>query len=144
MFKSFVLKPADVTRKWIVIDASEAPLGRVATLIASRLMGKYQPQYTPHVDSGDQVIVINAGKLVVTGNKLEDKKYYHYSGFPGGMKEKTLQNVMNDNPIFAIENAVKGMLPKNKLQDDRLARLKVYVDENHKHEAQQPQKLGVK
>jgi large subunit ribosomal protein L13 len=144
MSKTFVLKPADVKRNWVVIDASEAPLGRIATVAANRLIGKYQPTYTPHVDSGDHVIVINAGNLVVTGNKMEAKIYYSYSGFPGGLSEKQLKTVVAENPAFAVEAAIKGMLPKNKLQADRVARLKVYAGAEHKHEAQQPVKIGVK
>lgn len=141
--KTFILKPADVDRKWVVIDAAEAPLGRVATLIASRLVGKYQPTYTPHVDSGDQVVVINASKIIVTGNKLSDKEYHHYSGFPSGLKTINLQDQLAKDPRKVIENAVHGMLPKNKLTDQRMKRLKVYADSKHAHTAQQPETLGV-
>lgn len=142
--KTFVLKPADVKRKWIVIDASSAPLGRVATLIAGRLTGKYQPQFTAHVDSGDHVIVINAASLVVTGDKMDDKTYYHYSGFPSGMKSASLSEQMVKNPSRVIETAVKGMLPKNKLLADRMKRLKVYAGDTHQHEAQKPEAIGAK
>ncbi len=136
--KTFILKPADVTRKWVVIDASQAPLGRVATVIAARLIGKYQPQYTPHVDSGDNVVVINASKLVVTGKKLDQKTYYRYSGYPSGLTETTLGEQMVKDPSKAVIAAVKGMLPRNKLSADRLARLRVFANDSHAHTAQQP------
>lgn len=141
--KTFILKPAEVERKWILVDASQAPLGRVATFIAERLVGKYQPKYTAHVDSGDHVVVINAGSIVVTGNKREDKKYYHYSGYPSGMKTTTLNQQLEKHPTRAIETAVKGMLPKNKLAANRMARLKVYTGDEHKHTAQKPEPMGV-
>lgn len=144
MHKTFSQKPAEVTRKWIVLDASEAPLGRLATVAAKYLIGKGKPTYTPHVDGGDYVVIVNASKLVVTGDKATDKKYYNYSGFPGGLKEATLSDVMTKDPAKVIEAAVAGMLPKNKLQAARLQRLKVYEGETHNHEAQQPVKMGVK
>lgn len=142
--KTFSQKPSDVERKWIVLDASEAPLGRIATEAAKYLIGKYKPTYTPHVDGGDYVIVVNASNLVVTGEKITDKKYYNYSGFPGGLKEASLSEVMAKNPARAVEAAVAGMLPKNKLQANRLQRLKVYAGSSHNHEAQKPVKMGVK
>lgn len=141
--KTYSAKPTDVTRKWVVIDASEAPLGRVATVIATYLTGKNKPIYTTHIDCGDNVVVINAAKLVVTGNKLQDKKYYRYSGYPGGMKEMTLADKLERDPAGVIEAAVKGMLPKNKLAADRLARLRIFADENHGHVAQKPEKVLV-
>ena len=144
MNKTFSQKPADVTRKWVVLDASEAPLGRLATVAANLLIGKSKPTYTAHVDAGDYVIIVNAAKLVVTGGKVEGKKYYDYSGFPGGMKEATLKEVLVKNPNKAIEHAVGGILSKNKLQDGRMKRLKVYTGEAHNHEAQKPVKMGVK
>ncbi len=144
MNKTFSQKPADVTRKWIVLDASEAPLGRLATAAAKYLIGKYKPTYTAHVDGGDYVIVVNAAKLVVTGDKAADKKYRNYSGFPGGLKEATLTEVMQKNPERIIESAISGMLPKNKLQPLRMLRLKVYAGDTHNHEAQKPVKMGVK
>lgn len=142
--KTFSQKPSEVERKWIVLDASEAPLGRIATEAAKYLIGKYKPTYTPHVDGGDYVIVVNASNLVVTGEKITDKKYYNYSGFPGGLKEASLSEVMAKNPARAVEAAVAGMLPKNKLQANRLQRLKVYAGSSHNHEAQKPVKMGVK
>lgn len=142
--KTFSQKPADVTRKWLLVDASEAPLGRVATTVAKYLIGKYKPSYTAHVDGGDYVVVVNAGKLVVTGNKLDDKKYYRHSGFPGGIKERSLQDQLNIDPTKVIYDAVKGMLPKNKLIEGRLQRLKVYAGAEHANAGQSPVKVEVK
>lgn len=142
--KTFSQKPADVTRGWFLIDASSAPLGRVATEIAKYLIGKYKPTYTPHVDGGDYVVVINAEKVVVTGNKEEDKIYYHHSGFPGGIKDASLKEVRAKFPERIIENAVRGMIPHNKLSAGRMARLKVFVGEEHAHTAQTPTKVEVK
>lgn len=141
--KTFSQKPADVSRKWILIDASEAPLGRTANVIAKHLIGKYKPTYTPHVDGGDYVVVINAKNLVVTGAKETDKKYYHHSGFPGGIKEASLSEMREKFPVRIIERAVAGMLPKNKLSVDRMKRLKVYSGAEHSHNAQQPEKVEV-
>jgi len=139
MAKTYSAKPTDVERKWYVVDASTAPLGRISTVIAGHLTGKNKPMYTAHIDCGDYVIVTNASKLVVTGNKLQAKKYYRYSGYPGGMKDMTLSEKLEKNPTEVIELAVRGMLPKNKLLDERMKRLKVYADENHDHEAQKPE-----
>ncbi|MBP7837470.1 50S ribosomal protein L13 [Candidatus Saccharibacteria bacterium] len=144
MNKTYSAKPSDVTRRWILIDASEAPLGRIATVIATYLTGKNKPIYTAHIDCGDNVVVINAEKLVVTGNKLEDKMYYRHSGYPSGLKEATLKQKLEKDPRKVIELAVKGMLPKNKLSPDRLARLRVFNGAEHEHTAQQPQKVEVK
>ena len=144
MVKTYSAKPSDVTRRWVLIDAADAPLGRIATTIATYLTGKNKPIYTPHIDCGDYVVVTNASKLVVTGNKLTDKMYYRYSGFPGGMKEMTLEQKIEKDPTDVIMLAVKGMLPKNKLVTDRLARLRIFVGEEHGHNAQQPQKVEVK
>ncbi len=142
--KTYSQKTADVTREWFVIDASTAPLGRVATQIAKYLIGKYKPTYTPHVDAGDYVVVINAEKVVVTGNKEKGKIYYRHSGFPGGIKDATLGEVREKAPERIIEAAVKGMIPRNKLAADRLARLRVFVGEDHAHTAQTPKKVEVK
>lgn len=142
--KTYSAKPTDVERRWIVIDASDAPLGRISTVIATYLTGKNKPSYTTHIDCGDNVIVTNAANLVVTGNKLLAKKYYRYSGFPGGMKETTLSAQLEKDPTVVIKAAVKGMLPKNKLANERMKRLRVFVDENHGHEAQKPMKVEVK
>lgn len=142
--KTFSAKPADVTRKWYVIDASEAPLGRVATQIATLLIGKDKPTYTPHVDGGDYVVVVNAANIKVTGGKLDRKMYYKHSGFPGGLKETVMRDVLGKDPSAVIAQAVRGMLPVNKLRDGRLARLKVYAGSEHQHEAQAPQQISVK
>ena len=142
--KTFSQKTADVTREWFIIDASSAPLGRVATTIAKYLIGKYKPTYTPHVDAGDYVVVINAEKVVVTGNKEIGKIYYRHSGFPGGITDATLKEVREKFPERIIEEAVKGMIPRNKLAAGRLARMKLFVGEEHAHTAQTPKKVEVK
>lgn len=142
--KTYSAKPSDVTRKWYVVDAAEAPLGRVATQVAKLLTGKDKPQFTQHIDCGDYVIVINAANLVVTGDKLNKKMYYHHSHFPGGLKEATLADKMAKDPTEVLVHAIRGMLPVNKLRDGRLARLKVYADAEHKHEAQKPEVISVK
>lgn len=137
--KTYSAKPTEVTRKWYVVDASQAPLGRVATQIATLLTGKGKPMFTHHIDTGDFVVVINAANIVVTGNKLRTKMYYRHSHFPGGLKETSLEDKLAKDPTHALEHAVRGMLPVNKLRDGRLARLKVYAGAEHKHEAQQPE-----
>lgn len=142
--KTYSAKPTDVTRQWYVVDASEAPLGRLATRIATLLTGKGKPQFTKHIDCGDFVIVINAEKTVATGDKLNKKIYYSHSSYPGGLKEATLSEKMAKDPTFAITNAVRGMLPVNKLRDARLLRLKVYAGNEHQHEAQKPITISVK
>lgn len=141
--KTFSQKPADVTREWVVIDASEGTLGRVSTTAAKRLIGKHKPTYTPHVDGGDYVVIINAAHIGISGNKLADKKYYRHTGYPGGIREKNLQEVMENNPADALAASIKGMLPKNKLSVDRMARLRIFADAEHNHEAQKPTKIGV-
>lgn len=142
--KTYSAKPSDVVRKWYVIDASQAPLGRVATQIATLLTGKGKPMFTQHIDCGDFVVVINAANVVVTGDKLTDKMYYSYSGFPGGLSERTMTEQMQKDPLVVIEKAVKGMLPVNKLRPARLARLKIYAGADHNHEAQKPVVLDLK
>jgi|SRR5688572_16723949 large subunit ribosomal protein L13 len=142
--KTYSAKPSDVTRKWYVVDASEAPLGRVSTKIATLLLGKEKPMFTKHVDVGDYVIVINADKIVTTGGKLDRKMYYKHSGFPGGLTEKTMRDVMEQDSTKVVIQAVRGMLPVNKLRDGRLDRLKVYAGSEHQHEAQKPEKISVK
>ena len=138
------LKTAEISRDWYLVDASSTTLGRVATVVAERLIGKHKPSYTPHIDNGDFVVVVNADKIKVTGRKLEQKTYYRHSGYMGGIKQKTLSEAMNDDPTEVIRAAVKGMLPKNKLQAPRIARLKVYSGSEHEHAAQKPVELGVK
>lgn len=142
--KTFSQKPADVARAWYLVDASEAPVGRIATIIANYLIGKSKTTYTPHVDAGDYVVVINAGSAVFTGKKETQKKYYRHSGFPGGIKEATVAEVRESTPERLIESAVRGMLPKNKLIEGRMARLKVYSGNEHAHTAQSPKKVEVK
>jgi large subunit ribosomal protein L13 len=142
--KTYSAKPSDVTRAWYVIDASEAPLGRVATRVATLLTGKEKPMFTQHIDCGDYVVIVNAEKLVVTGDKMEKKMYYKHSNFPGGLKEATLAEKMAKDPTFALQRAIRGMLPVNKLRDGRLARLKVYAGAEHNHEAQKPVSISLK
>ena len=142
--KTYSQKPSEISRRWVIFDASEAPLGRLATQIATHLTGKYKPTYTPHMDGGDYVIVINASKAAVTGHKETDKIYYHHSGFPGGIKDATLAEVRQKFPERIIEEAVKGMLPKNKLQAERMKRLRVFAGAEHAHTAQTPEKVEVK
>lgn len=142
--KTYSQKPVEVTRRWIVIDAASAPLGRISTEVAKYLIGKYKPSYTPHIDGGDYVIVINAKDTVVTGDKETGKIYYRHSGFPGGIKDATLKEVREKFPERIIESAVKGMLPKNKLAAERMKRLRVFAGSEHTHEAQTPEKVEVK
>lgn len=144
MKKTFSIKPAQVTRQWLIIDAAEAPLGRVAAAAAKLLIGKHKPTYTPHIDGGDYVIITNAASLVVTGTKKSDKTYYRHSGFPGGITATTLSEQLVKDPTKVITQAVRGMLPKNKLMTERLARLKVYAGNDHTHAPQQPVKFEVK
>lgn len=139
--KTYSQKPAEVSREWYIIDAGSMPLGKLAVVIADKLMGKSKVTYTPHVDNGDYVIVINAKNIQVTGNKMVDKMYYRHSGFPGGLTELRLEEVIEKNPKVAIEHAVKGMLPKNKLTPDRLARLRVFDGTEHTHTAQNPKEI---
>jgi len=136
--KTFSLKNTEVVRDWVIFDASDKVLGRFATKIADKLRGKDKPTFTPHVDGGDFVVVINAEKLKVTGNKAEQKKYYKHSLYPGGLKEKSYKEVLENNPERIIENAVKGMLPKNKLGKSMIKKLKVYSGSEHPHESQNP------
>jgi large subunit ribosomal protein L13 len=142
--KTFSPKPTDITHDWYVIDASGMTLGRLATLAARYVMGKHKPSFSAHVDGGDNVVIINAEAVQVTGNKLADKKYYRHSGYPGGIYETTLADQLIKHPTRVIEAAVTGMLPKNRLQDDRLRRLKVYTGPEHPHGGQSPKQLGDK
>jgi len=142
--KTYSAKPTDVTRKWYVIDASEAPLGRLSTKAATLLTGKGKPQFTKHIDCGDFVIIINADKLVVTGDKENKKVYYKHSGFPGGLKETTLKAQMATDSTVPVYKAIRGMLPVNKLRDERLKRLKIYAGSEHNHEAQKPEVMSLK
>ncbi|MCL2444499.1 50S ribosomal protein L13 [Candidatus Saccharibacteria bacterium] len=144
MRKTFSQKPADVTREWFLVDASEAPLGRMAVVVADKLSGKSKITFTPHVDGGDYVVVINAGKVMTTGDKERSKSYHHHSGYIGGLRSLRLEEVKEKQPERIVIEAVKGMLPKNKLVDGRLARLKVFASEEHAHTAQTPKKLEIK
>jgi len=141
--KTYSQKPSEITHRWILIDASTAPLGRVATAISKYLIGKYKPTYTPHMDAGDYVVVINAAKVIVTGAKETDKKYFRHSGYPGNLKEASLGELRIKNPTRIIEEAVKGMIPRNKLAAERLKRLRVFAGEDHSHTAQTPEKVEV-
>ena len=139
--RTYSQKPTEVSRDWHIVDASELSLGRVASAIAKALSGKNKVTYTPHVDGGDYVVVINAKNVKVTGAKLQDKIYYNYSGYPGGLREQNLATILEKNPAKAIQSAVYGMLPKNKLRPGMMLRLKVFAGAEHKHEAQSPKKL---
>ena len=141
--KTFSAKPHEVKRDWYVVDAQDKVLGRLAAEIAHRLRGKHKPEYTPHVDTGDYIIVINADKLRVTVNKQTDKKYYRHSGYPGGIYERTFGEMQNQFPGRALEKAVKGMLPKGPLGYAMIKKLKVYAGTEHGHAAQQPKALEI-
>lgn len=141
--KTFSAKPAEVKRDWYVVDVSNKVLGRVATEIALRLRGKHKAEFTPHVDTGDHIVVINAEKIAVTGNKEQDKMYYHHTGFPGGIKDINLRDLREKAPARILENAVKGMLPKNSLGRAMMKKLHIYVGEEHKHQAQAPKPLDL-
>ncbi len=141
--KTAFAKKEDIERKWYVVDANNLVLGRMATRIASFLRGKHKPIFTPHVDTGDFVIVVNADKVRVTGNKLNDKKYYHHTGYIGHIKEKTLKDRMKSEPEKVIEDAVWGMLPKNRLGRQMIKKLKVYRGPDHSHSAQKPEPIDV-
>ncbi len=135
---TFMQKPAEIERKWYIVDAANKPLGKTAVTVATLLRGKHKPEYTPHVDCGEFVIVINASKAVLTGKKLEQKYYRHHSGYIGGLKEVKYAELMETNPELAMELAVKGMLPKNTLGRSALTRLHIYANDEHKHAAQKP------
>ncbi len=142
--KSFIAKKETVKHDWYVVDAAGKTLGRLATQIASRLRGKHKPIYTPHVDTGDFIVVVNAEKVRLTGNKLEDKKYYRYTGYPGGLREQNAGDLLKKKPTNLLQFAVKGMLPKNSLGRAMFKKLKVYTGASHPHEAQKPQTLELK
>ena len=144
MRQTTMAKPAEVERTWYIIDGEGQTLGRLATTAAHVLRGKHKPTYTPHVDCGDNVIIINASKVMLTGKKLTDKKYYNHSGYPGGLRERTAEVMIEKYPEEMLERAVKGMLPHNRLGRAMGKKLFVYADENHKHEAQKPIALEVK
>src|SRR5713101_3001070 len=141
--KTYNAKPGEVTREWYLVDADGQTLGRLATLIADVLRGKRKPVYTPHVDTGDFVVVINAEKIAVTGNKRAAKLYYRHSGYPGGLKSRTLAEMLDRRPEEVIRLAVKGMLPRNRLARKQLTKLKIYAGPEHPHEAQQPKPMEI-
>jgi large subunit ribosomal protein L13 len=141
MFKTFVTKPTDIKREWFVVDATGQNLGRLATRVAAILRGKHKPIFTPGMDTGDFVVVVNAEKVTVTGNKLTEKFYYRYSGYPGGMTAISLRDQLAKHPDRVIEHAVWGMLPHNRLGKAMLKKLKVYAGPDHPHKAQQPKEL---
>ncbi|WP_428030542.1 50S ribosomal protein L13 [Ancylobacter sp.] len=142
--KTFSAKPADIQKKWVVIDASGLVVGRLATIIATRLKGKHKPIYTPHVDCGDNIVVINADKVVLTGRKRDDKVYYHHTGFPGGIKERTAKFILEGRfPERIVEKAVERMLARGPLGRKLMGNLRVYKGGTHPHEAQQPETLDV-
>ncbi len=142
-FKTFSAKPTDISREWHVVDAENQIAGRMASKIATILRGKHKPGYTPHMDTGDHVIVINADKIRFSGNKEEDKKYFRHTGYPGGSKFRSVKEVREKKPTFLVQNAVKGMLPKGALGRQMLSKLKVYAGAEHPHEAQNPKTLVV-
>jgi large subunit ribosomal protein L13 len=144
MMKSYMARPLEVERKWYVVDAEGQTLGRLATEIATILRGKNKPQYTPHVDTGDFVVVVNAEKVVVTGRKAEQKVYRRHSGYPGGLKETSYEQMMERRPTEILRRAVKGMMPKNRLARQQLRKLKIYAGPEHPHAAQNPQELEVR
>jgi large subunit ribosomal protein L13 len=136
--KTFAVKASDIERQWLVVDATGQTLGRLATRIATLLEGKHKVTYSPHLDTGDHVVVINAARIKVTGNKLLQKRYYRHSGYPGGLKEESLQTLLARKPELVVERAVKGMLPRNRLGRAMFKKLKVYGGAEHPHQAQQP------
>ncbi len=144
MEKTFVTKNIDVQREWYVVDAAGQTLGRLATRVATMLRGKHKPIFSPSVDTGDYVVIVNAAKIHVTGRKMDQKIYYRHSQYPGGLKEITLRNLLHKHPTRVIEHAVRGMLPKNRLGRQMIKKLKVYAGPSHPHEAQQPQSLELK
>jgi large subunit ribosomal protein L13 len=140
---SYLAKPADVTRKWYVIDANGKTLGRLAARIAILLRGKHKPTFTPHVDTGDHVVVINAGKITLTGDKFRTKNYIHHTGYPGGLKSLAAEHLHAKKPTALLERAIKGMLPKNSLGKQMARKLKIYAGAEHPHKAQQPESLAL-
>ena len=142
--KTFMAKPQTVESKWFIVDATNMPLGRLASQVATILRGKNKPEYTPHVDTGDHVIVVNSDKVVLTGNKLRDKKHHHHTGYVGGLKTVGYDELMAKKSDFVVREAVKGMLPKNSLGRKMIKKLRVYKDETQNHEAQKPEKITLK
>lgn len=142
--KTFAAKPEEVRRDWYLVDATDKTLGRLSSEIATRLRGKHKAEYTPHVDTGDYIVVVNADKIRVTGNKLKDKKYHRYTGYIGNLKTIPLEDLMSQAPDRALRYAVKGMLPRNRLGRKMLSKLRIYAGPEHEHQAQQPKPLEIK
>ncbi len=139
--KTFTPTPKDIKREWYVVDASNQILGRIASQIAHRLRGKHKPEFAPHMDNGDFIVVVNAAQIKVTGNKLQDKHYYRHTGYPGGIRSRSLNEMLQRKPEEVIRNAVRGMLPKNRLGRAMLKKLKIYAGPEHQHAAQNPKPL---
>ena len=140
-YKTYSAKPSDIEKKWVLVDAEGHALGRVASKVATLLRGKHKPEFTPHMDTGDNVVVINASEVVLTGNKMKQKEYFRYTGFPGGERFTSAEEMLDHKPELVIEKAIKGMLPKNKLGDKLMTNLRVYAGPVHEQEAQQPEKI---
>ena len=140
-YKTFSATPDDIDKQWVLFDAEQQKLGRLASNIANYLRGKHKPEFTPHMDTGDNVVVINADKIELSGKKMQNKKYFRHTGYPGGEKFTTAEEMMEKDPTFLIKNAVKGMLPKNRLSRKLMTNLRVYAGPTHPHEAQQPEKI---
>ncbi|HUJ54506.1 MAG TPA: 50S ribosomal protein L13 [Gaiellaceae bacterium] len=141
--KTFSAKPGEIAREWYLVDAEGKTLGRLATQIADTLRGKRKPQYTPHVDTGDFVVVVNADKIAVTGSKLDQKRYYRHSGYPGGLRSRTLREQLERRPTEVLRVAVRGMLPKNRLARQQITKLKIYAGPEHPHASQSPKPLNL-
>ncbi len=142
--KTYMAKPSDINKEWLLVDATDVPLGRLATKVANLLRGKHKPTFTPHIDTGDFVIVVNADKVRLTGNKGEKKMYYRHSGYIGGLKAVNYNRLMDKKPEFVVRKAVRGMLPHNRLGRAQLKKLKVYTGTEHKHKAQKPRAIKIK
>lgn len=140
-YKTFSAKPKDIDKQWVLVDAEDQPLGRLASNVARILRGKHKPQFTPHMDTGDNVVVINAEKVSLSGKKMQQKEYFRYTEYPGGERFTTAEEMMQKDPTFLVTNAVKGMLPKNRLGSKIMTNLRVYAGPEHPHEAQQPEKI---
>ncbi len=140
-YKTYSPKASDIDKKWVLVDAEGHSLGRVATKVATYLRGKHKPEFSPHMDTGDNVVVINAAKVELTGNKLQQKEYFRYTGYPGGERFTSAEDMLDHDPTFLIKNAVKGMLPKNKLSSKLMTNLRIYAGPVHEQEAQQPEKI---
>ncbi len=143
MDRTYMAKDGEVQRKWWVVDASGVPLGRIASRVAHVLRGKHKPTFTPHVDVGDHVVVVNAGEVTLSGRKPEQKMYYRHTRYPGGLKSRSYEELLEEDPEFVVEKAIRGMLPKNKLGRKMVKKLKVYAGPDHPHEAQQPEELEI-